>query len=908
MTFNKSLCCLAVLSTLVLTGCFDNDDETTTPSSVTDVKPLQPKLAASFINTIDRTGNPEAMRDLAHGHLQYIPMMDHGSWHGHTLDGKNEGDIALGSVVLVTEEYVNYMAEKFDSLSLSIVGSDEPIRMSRTSSYSISGALIQEYKGEQGLTAKLEMRFVNDRTSMTRVTIQNPNHLDLAGTWTGELMENYYQRPTNEVTDSTSYDGQGFLLNTEGTPKTVIEAYPSYERKLNATKNGVEVSFGAVRNSWSLLTSGDSKFVVNRSVDVEGDTVINTDADSGSSSFTQHAKLGNAETITLHTAYTHVQDNVEAERSLPLVADLLADPITAMNTSVERWEKYLTKALTNDAAKAEHEFVAVKAIETLHTNWRGEAGAIKTDTVTPSVTAPYFSGNMTWPWDTWKQAYAISHFNPDLAMENIRTVFQFQVQDDDVVRPWDKGYLLDVVTYNMPEERWNAMPQEYKDAHPLATEGLNWNERNTKPSLAAWAVWEVYTALNTEHDRQVEAKAWLEEMYPKLVAYHDWWKTNRDTNHNGIPEYGAAKDPAHTVMDDEIDSSDFVNGAPEDSMKFMVKRDGDDANWLTGIKTYNQVLDEGYATPAEMYIPVKEAAGWESGRDNASAYGFISGDQLKAYADKHYNGDVTAASKDWELRVTEVRNPDTEELNGYTIDQESVDQASYWYSDNLYLAEIAKVLGKADEAKHYSDFADYTKNYINQCMFFDTKGGEDKYNASGFFYDIKIQNSVPIVTEFNSETPINCAGNPIIERGKASEGWSPLFNKAATQEHADAVAKHMIDGEFSYTMNADFTTKDALKIPLGTAGTYNPAYGGDIYWRGRVWLDQFYFGVRGLDNYGYNAEAQVIVDKLFKNAQGLTKTAPIQENYNPETGEVMGANNFSWSAAHLYMLYRDFIK
>ncbi|MBU5885594.1 hypothetical protein JVW21_21005, partial [Vibrio cholerae O1] len=53
----------------------------------------------------------------------------------------------------------------------------------------------------------------------------------------------------------------------------------------------------------------------------------------------------------------------------------------------------------------------------------------------------------------------------------------------------------------------------------------NWNERNTKPSLAAWSVMEVY--------KVTKDKAWLEEMYPKLVAYHDWWLRNRDHNGNG---------------------------------------------------------------------------------------------------------------------------------------------------------------------------------------------------------------------------------------------------------------------------------------------------------------------------------------------------------------------------------------
>ena len=63
-----------------------------------------------------------------------------------------------------------------------------------------------------------------------------------------------------------------------------------------------------------------------------------------------------------------------------------------------------------------------------------------------------------------------------------------------------------------------------------------------------------------------------------------------------------------------------------------------------------------------------------------------------------------------------------------------------------------------------------------------------------------------------------------------------------------------------------------------------------------------------MTNYGYTAQANEMVNKLFNNAEGLTLDRPIQENYNPETGAVQGANNFSWSSAHLYMLYNDFLK
>ena len=138
-----------------------------------------------------------------------------------------------------------------------------------------------------------------------------------------------------------------------------------------------------------------------------------------------------------------------------------------------------------------------KSIETLIGNWRSPAGTITTDTVSPSVTARWFSGNLTWPWDTWKQAYALSDFHPQLAKANIDTVFNQQIQNGDAVRPQDAGVLLDLIGFNLSPERGG--------------DSGNWNERNTKPSLAAWAVLKAY-----ESDQN---KTWLAALYPKLKAY-----------------------------------------------------------------------------------------------------------------------------------------------------------------------------------------------------------------------------------------------------------------------------------------------------------------------------------------------------------------------------------------------------
>jgi putative isomerase len=103
------------------------------------------------------------------------------------------------------------------------------------------------------------------------------------------------------------------------------------------------------------------------------------------------------------------------------------------------------------------------------------------------------------------------------------------------------------------------------------------------------------------------------------------------------------------------------------------------------------------------------AASWESGRDDAAVFGFIDKDQLDKYVK---NG---GKRSDWTVKFAENRSKEGT-LLGYSLLQESVDQASYMYSDNHYLAQMATVLGKQD-ATHYRQLADKLANYINTCMF-----------------------------------------------------------------------------------------------------------------------------------------------------------------------------------------------
>ncbi len=784
------LSALAVATALFAVGCAQ--------ISPTDLNSNELK-AAQFKDVIDRTGSPEYMRDYDFDdHQRFNPFFDMGSWHGHLLPDNDDGMGGFPGTALLTEEYINFMANNFDRLSVFKDGKKVEFTME---AYSLPGALVQVLSSDD-VKVEMTLRFATNRTSLveTKITTNSPVEL----VWDGELIEGNHAKEEKSQSD-----------------KTIAEAYPDYDRQIEATDDGLKVTFGEVRATWSLLTSGDSEYQVHKSIP----TTTTVDG----LSFTSKASI--EQSTTIYTTYSHVLTAEENQAEQAKITDILANPNQYLIATEKRWEEYLNKGLTNPNATPEQERVAVKAMETLNGNWRGAAGAMEFDSVTPSVTARWFSGNQTWPWDTWKQAYAMAHFNPEVAKDNIRAMFAYQIQADDKVRPWDAGFIPDLLAYNTSPERGG--------------DGGNWNERNTKPSLAAWAVMEVY--------KTTEDKAWLEEMYPKLVAYHDWWLRNRDNNGNGVPEYGASRDKAHNT-----DSGDML---------FTVER-GDKKKELAGLDKYQEIIKSGDYDHIE--IPAQTAASWESGRDDAAAFGFIDKDQLDAYV---ANG---GKRSDWEVKFAQNRDKDGT-LLGYSLLQESVDQASYMFSDNQYLAQMADILGKDTDAKEFREKADKLATYINTCMFDE---------GTGFFYDIRIEDK-PLAN--------GCAGKPIVERGKGPEGWSPLFNKAATQANADAVVKVMKD-------TSEFNTY----IPLGTAALSSPAFGPDIYWRGRVWVDQFYFGLKGMESYGYHDDAVDMATAFFDNADGLVEDGPIRENYNPLTGEQQGAPNFSWSSAHLYMLYNDF--
>jgi glucosidase len=205
------------------------------------------------------------------------------------------------------------------------------------------------------------------------------------------------------------------------------------------------------------------------------------------------------------------------------------------------------------------------------------------------------------------------------------------------------------------------------------------------------------------------------------------------------------------------------------------------------------------------------------------------------------------------------------EEGAYSLDQESVDLNAYLYAEKLFLATLAEALKKTDDASIYKSEAETLKSRIQE-QFYDAN--------DGWFYDTNLKGDIFI-------------------KGEGSEGWTALWANAATQEQAEAVKNRMMNPKKFYT-----------KVPFQTMSAdhekFDPLKG---YWRGPNWLDQAYFGIKGLRNYGFNIEANKATIQILVGAKGLLgKGQSIRENYHPLTGDGLHAQNFSWSAAHIIML------
>lgn len=403
------------------------------------------KLADSrngYYNLINIKNAPKYERD-----RDCFVFSDLGSWIGYALP-ENEANENTGGFVgpyMMTGR--GWIASTLAQPSMTVNGERfDFARNIQTAKY-YPGKLVQEFRNEQ-VYFVTELCYESAQTAVIRTSVRNisDKELDISLSYEGGLLG---KNASLKAMD------KGVLINT-----------------------GVEDAQLAVR------------FLTADQVNVVGKDSLRV-AEKVSLALASGAEYQGAYTETFAFDEASLQNELKAQSSMNV------EQVFTKNE--ERWNGYLASIFKGESPylkENKYRRVMVKAMITLVSNWRTPAGDILHDGCYPSYCG--FFG--VWSWDSWKHASATALFNPELAKNEIRCLFDYQAEN---------GMIPDYVS-------------RFK-------ERINW--RDTKPPLAAWAVMNVYE--NTGD------KAFVEEMFDKLCKYHQWWYTDRDHDKNGVCEYGS---------------------------------------------------------------------------------------------------------------------------------------------------------------------------------------------------------------------------------------------------------------------------------------------------------------------------------------------------------------------------------
>lgn len=123
-----------------------------------------------------------------------------------------------------------------------------------------------------------------------------------------------------------------------------------------------------------------------------------------------------------------------------------------------------------------------------------------------------------WLWDSCFIAIGLAEYDIPRAQKELRSLLRGQ---------WSNGMLPNIIfaegdNHKRDRNIWQSWRNAFSPDH-VATTGI------TQPPMLAEAVVRIGQKL-----KNVERRSWYQDMYPALLAYHQWLYTERDPHNEGL--------------------------------------------------------------------------------------------------------------------------------------------------------------------------------------------------------------------------------------------------------------------------------------------------------------------------------------------------------------------------------------
>lgn len=397
-----------------------------------------------------------------------------------------------------------------------------------------------------------------------------------------------------------------------------------------------------------------------------------------------------------------------------------------------------------------------------------------------------------WLWDSCFIAIGQRHYDAERAKMEILSLLRGQ---------WSNGMIPHMIfsrsrQYSRDHNLWRSWVSPFAP-DDIITSGI------TQPPLLAEAVVRIGEKLELP-----ERRSWYRQVFPAILAHHDWLYRERDPHEEGLT---LQIHPWETGLDN---TPPWMSELHEHLLPW----------WIRVLKKTKLEIVAGWFRRDTQIVPAEERY------SNLDALALF--DAQRRLRRKEYNIDKIL---DHSL---------------FTIEDLAFN--SILIRNNELLIQIAKTL-RADIPDTLLKRMELTRHALSDLW--------DPYTESYYPRDF-------ITHKLIKEPSI--------------ASLLPLYAGCISTERAALLVKSI---ENSHMFGP---AHPVPSVPLNS-----PWFDPKKYWQGPTWFNTNWLIADGLRRYGYKDHAEALIESSLE----LVEKGDFNEYFSPITGEPLGANNFSWTAA-----------